>query len=194
MRFSTLTTAAFVAGAFASPINKRDVITDVVVDDVVVTDVVMTTVTAGEAAPSPVANSPVVNVVTTTAAPVVVQQPPPPPPSPQPSPAVAENKKVEPSPVNSVVPASSAAPSSTAAPAPSSTSASPKPSSGPSSGGASTTFVDNLDPASSTYQAIALQHHNIHRSNHSASDLVWNTTLADYAKTTAETCVWGHSL
>lgn len=177
MRFSTLTTVVFAAGTFASPINKRDVVTDVVVDDVVVTDVIMTTVTAGQAPPSPVAQDPVpvVNVVvTTTSAPVVVQEPPPPPPTlaPSPSPVQAAVDKV---------------------PAPPVSSAASSPSYSPSSG-LPTTFVDNLDPASTTYQQLALQHHNIHRANHSASALVWNSTLADYAKTTAETCVWGHSL
>lgn len=200
MRFSTLTTVVFAAGAFASPINKRDVVTDVVVDDVVVTDVIMTTVTAGQAPPSPVAQGPVpvVNViVTTTSAPVVVQQPPQPPPttspSPSPSPSlvqppVAVVDKVVAPPVSSAI--SSDVPSSTAAP---SSSAAPSPSSSPSSG-LPTTFVDNLDTTSSIYQQLALQHHNIHRANHSASALVWNSTLADYAKTTAETCVWKHSL
>lgn len=195
MRFSTLTTAVFAAGTFASPINKRDVVTDVVVDNVVVTDVIMTTVTVGQTPPSPVAQSPVpvVNVVVpTTSTSVVVQQPQQPPPTPSPSPipvqspVIAENKVVA-SPISSAkpseVPSSTAAPSSSAAPLPSYT----------PSGGLPTTFVDNLDPSSSTYQQLALQHHNIHRANHSAPALVWNSTLTDYAKTTAETCVWGHN-
>ena len=198
MRFSTLTTAMFAAGTLASPINKRDVVTDVVVDDVVVTDVVMTTVTEGQS-PSPVAN-PVVNVVTTTtAAPAVVQQPQQAASSsPAPNPVVVQKVAAPPvqpvaaAPVPSALPSvvSSAAPSSTQAP---SSSAAPKPSSSPS-GGLPTSFVKDLDTEGPVYQQLALLHHNIHRANHSASDLVWNSTLADYAKTTAKTCVWGHSL
>lgn len=189
MRFSTLTTVMFAAGTLASPINKRDVVNEVVVDDVVVTDVIMTTVTVGQAPPSPVAQDPVpvVNVVVTTSVPA--QSPPTPPPSPSPvqAPVVAVNNVValpDSSAKSSDVPSSTAAPSSSAAPSPVSS---------PSSG-LPTTFVDNLDPTSSTYQQLALQHHNIHRANHSASALVWNSTLTDYAKTTAETCFWEHDL
>ena len=54
------------------------------------------------------------------------------------------------------------------------------------------TFVPNLDPTSSIYKGLTLQHHNIHRRNHSAEDLTWNNTLAEYAETTAKTCIWGH--
>ena len=55
------------------------------------------------------------------------------------------------------------------------------------------TFIPNLDPTSSIYKGLTLQHHNIHRRNHSAEDLTWNNTLAGYAETTAKTCIWGHS-
>lgn len=57
-----------------------------------------------------------------------------------------------------------------------------------------TTFVPNLDTTSSTYKAIVLQHHNIHRRNHSAEDLAWDDKLAKDAEITAKTCNWGHSL
>lgn len=200
MRFSVLTTALFAAGTLASPINKRDVVTDVVVDDVVVTDVVMTTVTEGQAPPSPVAD-PVVNVdTTTTTAPAVIQQAQQPASSSTaPSSVVVQNnvaappvQSVAPGPVPSALPsvAPSAAPSSAQAP---SSSAAPQPSSSPS-GGLPTSFVKDLDTEGLVYQQLALLHHNIHRANHSASDLVWNSTLADYAKTTANTCVWDENV
>lgn len=57
-----------------------------------------------------------------------------------------------------------------------------------------TTFVPNLDPTSQFYKALVIQHHNIHRRNHSASDLTWSDQMAQYAETTAKTCTWGHSL
>lgn len=57
-----------------------------------------------------------------------------------------------------------------------------------------TTFVPNLDTTSSVYKALVLQHHNIHRQNHSAPDLTWSDQMAQYAETTAKTCKWGHSL
>lgn len=57
-----------------------------------------------------------------------------------------------------------------------------------------TTFVPNLDTTSNVYKALVLQHHNIHRRNHSAPDLTWSDQMAQYAETTAKTCIWGHSL
>ena len=197
MHFSALAIAMFAAGAFASPINRRDdVVVDTVVDDVVVTDVVMVTVTEGQAPPSPVAQAaePVVNVVTTTTSPPAVAQqhyyePAPPPPPPSPVAAQVQTQSIVAAPPSPYV-ASPVVPSATQAP---STSAAPQPSSNPSSG-SQKGFVANLDTGSQQYQQLALDHHNVHRANHSATDLVWNSTLADYAKTTAETCVYDHSL
>ena len=57
-----------------------------------------------------------------------------------------------------------------------------------------TTFVPDLDTTSHVYKALVLQHHNIHRRNHSAPDLTWSDEMAQYAETTAKTCIWGHSL
>ena len=57
-----------------------------------------------------------------------------------------------------------------------------------------TTVVPNLDPASTIYSGLVLLHHNKHRANHSASDLTWNQTLAGYAQTVAESCVYAHSM
>ena len=193
MHFLALIIGLCATSAFASPINRRDdFVTDVVVDDVVVTDVVMTTVYESEAAPSPAAE-PVVNIVTTTTSvPAVVLQPsqeqtPQAPPSPPPVPAAAPTQalnKVAVAPEPAVVPSSSQASSTPPASTPT-----PGPSSSSPAG-----YVANLDAGGSQYQQLALEHHNIHRANHSASALTWNSTLADYAKTTAETCYYDHSL
>lgn len=56
------------------------------------------------------------------------------------------------------------------------------------------TYVPNLDPTSDIYKGLTLQHHNIHRRNHSAVDVTWNDTLAGYAETIAKSCIWGHNL
>lgn len=45
-----------------------------------------------------------------------------------------------------------------------------------------------------TFSGMAVYHHNIHRSNHSASDIVYNDTLAGYAATVAASCVFAHDL
>lgn len=57
-----------------------------------------------------------------------------------------------------------------------------------------TTFVPNLDTTSPVYKSLVLHHHNIHRRNHSAEDLVWDDTMAKYAEIVAKTCVYGHNL
>lgn len=43
-----------------------------------------------------------------------------------------------------------------------------------------------------SYKSIILGHHNVHRANHSAADLVWDDTMATYAQQTADTCVYAH--
>ncbi|KAL8729243.1 MAG: hypothetical protein Q9166_004864 [cf. Caloplaca sp. 2 TL-2023] len=48
------------------------------------------------------------------------------------------------------------------------------------------------DTGSDSYKSACLDHHNIHRANHSANALEWDDTLAEYAKQTAQTCVWAH--
>ena len=57
-----------------------------------------------------------------------------------------------------------------------------------------TTFVPDLDTSGPIYKALVLQHHNVHRRNHSADDLTWDDKMAEYAETVAKTCVWGHNL
>ncbi|KAI4259649.1 MAG: hypothetical protein L6R42_004473 [Xanthoria sp. 1 TBL-2021] len=42
------------------------------------------------------------------------------------------------------------------------------------------------------YKSAVLEHHNIHRANHSASDLEWDDTLAQYAEQVAKSCMYDH--
>ena len=56
------------------------------------------------------------------------------------------------------------------------------------------TKVAGLTSEDEVYKGLTLRHHNVHRSNHSAPALEWNQTLADFAKQSAQTCVWAHDL
>nr|POF17733.1 putative pathogenesis-related protein [Quercus suber] len=195
---SAIVAAAFVAGAIAVPYQKRDVVTDV--DMAYVTEVV--TVTAGEALPT--------ETTTTTKATSVIQA------------AhfghhswhVESSSSTEAAPVETsvftsiVVPTTEAAPSTTSsssstwvyvAPTTSSTPevvlptttppvvistiASPSPS-------ADSTSESSAKPTS--YEEIAVYHHNIHRANHSAPDIAWSDDLASTAATIAASCVYAH--
>jgi len=50
-------------------------------------------------------------------------------------------------------------------------------------------------PAMATnYQEAVVNHHNYHRSNHSASDLTWDAGLASTAATIAASCVYAHNV
>lgn len=44
------------------------------------------------------------------------------------------------------------------------------------------------------FKQAVLDHHNIHRANHSAPALVWDETLAGYAENTANGCVFAHDM
>lgn len=44
------------------------------------------------------------------------------------------------------------------------------------------------------YNALALAHHNIHRRNHSAPDLIWSDQLAYTASKIANSCVYAHDV
>lgn len=44
------------------------------------------------------------------------------------------------------------------------------------------------------YENTMLKQHNLHRSNHSAPALEWDSTLAQYAENTANTCVFEHDM
>ncbi|RDW62104.1 hypothetical protein BP6252_11537 [Coleophoma cylindrospora] len=44
------------------------------------------------------------------------------------------------------------------------------------------------------FDSTCTYHHNIHRSNHSATAATYDATIAGYAKTLADTCVYGHDV
>jgi hypothetical protein len=48
-------------------------------------------------------------------------------------------------------------------------------------------------PAANAYQSAVLYNHNIHRSNHSASSMIWNSTLESSAYDLASQCVYQHN-
>ncbi|KIY53243.1 PR-1-like protein, partial [Fistulina hepatica ATCC 64428] len=61
---------------------------------------------------------------------------------------------------------------------------------------ASIVATATLSAASATstdYETVVLYQHNIHRANHSASDFVWNSTLASIAQEIGETCIYEHN-
>ncbi|KAH6981026.1 CAP domain-containing protein [Ilyonectria sp. MPI-CAGE-AT-0026] len=45
-----------------------------------------------------------------------------------------------------------------------------------------------------SYEAVMVDYHNLHRANHSVDAVTWDTTLAGYAQTIAETCVFEHDM
>jgi len=80
------------------------------------------------------------------------------------------------------------APTTTAAPV---TSAAPTT---PSSTPASSTVASSTPTGGLTsYSDIALYHHNIHRSNHSAPAATWNTSLVQAAQDWAQACNYSHN-
>ena len=59
---------------------------------------------------------------------------------------------------------------------------------------ASTTSVSSTGSSTATnaYQSAVLYHHNIHRANHSASDVEWDSALESSAAALANKCVYEH--
>ena len=57
-----------------------------------------------------------------------------------------------------------------------------------------TTPVVGEAPKAGNYKDAVLYSHNVHRANHSAPALTFSDDLANYAKTVADKCVWGHDL
>ena len=204
MRSSTVASVLFAAGVLATPVvDRRALVTQEVV--VTVTDYVTvgnlpstsssstTSVKPVEASPKvkvpvyvphshlhhnhPVASqsvAPVPEPVTTTTTPEAMA----------PTPTTSTEKAYTP-PIEATS-TSTIAPKTTAAPVKSSTA--------PSNNDLPKTVVAGLTSEDPIYHGLTLQHHNVHRSNHSAADLQWNQTLADFAKTTAQTCIWQHDL
>jgi uncharacterized protein YkwD len=55
--------------------------------------------------------------------------------------------------------------------------------------------VPNPAPVNTNdYKSVMVDQHNVHRRNHSASDLTWDNTLAEYALATANGCVFAHDM
>ena len=202
MRTAAVVALLFAAGALATPVLDRRVL---VTEEVVVTVTDYVTAGAPKASTKPVAvvaahhghYHPYKPKSTTKAA------------APAPAPAKAEAPKaVAPAPKQSstkvsVAPApeptstskaAAVVPTSKAAAPSPTTTAAPQAAVAAGSSDLPKTFVPNLDPSSNIYSGLSVQHHNVHRQNASAPDLTWNDTLAGYAKQTAQTCKWGHSL
>ncbi|KAI8624931.1 CAP domain-containing protein [Xylariaceae sp. FL1651] len=172
MKSSTFLATTGAMLALASPLDKRVLVTDVVVEYYTVT------VTGNPpAAPTPthikVHTQPVEQPApepTTTSQPVVVvtvtagQQ------------QQYQSQSEPTAPAEAPVPAPEAPASS---PEPSTVVAAP---------------AQPSQPADDDMQGQAIYSHNIHRSNHSAPALTWNSTIADYAAITAATCVFKHDM
>ncbi|MCJ1307158.1 hypothetical protein MMC25_000804 [Agyrium rufum] len=215
MRSSVFSAALFAVGALSSPINKnkREIVTDVIVKTV--TDFVY--VGAGGAitvaAPMPqdiVSQAPqqyphphphphpssAPAPVEPSSTPVASSAPAPAPSSPAPAPVSSQAPAP---PASSAAPAPSSpapAPTSVApAPAPPASSAAPPPpASTVASSGSSTTINNNLSVNDAEYAQLSVDHHNVHRSNHSAPSVEWNSTLATWAQNKAESCVWDETM
>lgn len=53
--------------------------------------------------------------------------------------------------------------------------------------------VETTAPSSGSLSDIAVHHHNIHRSNHSAPSMTWGEDYASYADTLAKSCIFDHN-
>ncbi|OPB45278.1 hypothetical protein A0O28_0074880 [Trichoderma guizhouense] len=150
-------------------------------------------------------------------APKPVYAPPPPPAAPSPKPAVTPQSvpqaAPQPAPASSapaaapkpvIVPVESPAPAPKPSPSPTPevVVAKPSPKPAPSPSPSPKPAASSPKPAASSpapasgndYSSIVVNEHNIHRANHSAPDLAWDTTLAGYAQTIAEGCVFAHDM
>ncbi|KAI9873925.1 MAG: hypothetical protein M1830_010385 [Pleopsidium flavum] len=74
--------------------------------------------------------------------------------------------------------------------APSSQAPAPAPSSSSSAAPAPSPVAESTG---TDYNSLALHHHNIHRTNHSADALTWDDNLASYAQQVASSCVYAHN-
>ena len=188
MKYSAFLATCGAALAAASPIlqdRRLYIKTDIVVEWITVT------VTEGQVAT--VFNRPngrprVKATTTTVAAPSSTSAPPPPPPPPS-STSIAE-PVVQPSPEPSPEPAPSPSPEPQPQPQPQPVVNAPAPSADPAP--ATPSQVETTQP--SGYSGTALHHHNVHRANHSASDLVWDDGIASSAKVLAERCEFKHDV
>lgn len=197
MRSTFAVTAVLTAGAAAAPfVGQRDVVTETNI--AYVTDIV--TITAGAA---PVESSPSVQAPASSS----LQQ------SqhwghhwhPWSSASSSTSVQEEQPSSTSVASTSTATPtsstteswSSTAEPTTASSTAAPSSSVAPSSASSSSvassaSSASGSDPTS--YSDIVVYHHNLHRANHSATDIQFNQSLADTAMKIAQTCQYKHQM
>jgi uncharacterized protein YkwD len=184
MHSSIIITSLCAALAVAKPLQhmgkhiKKDYVTDL---DIVI-ETVFVTVTAGSppAVETPQAEATTVVVMNTVYAQAEAPAASPPPKAAAVFAAVSPVKAPEPAPttVAPVVVPTTAAPVVVSTPAP----VVPAP-------------VTSAAPvADSSYEGTILDRHNAHRANHSANALVYNDTLAGYAKNTAQKCVFAHDM
>lgn len=208
---SAIVAAAFAAGAIAVPYNKRDVVTDT--DIVYYTDIVTIYADASSTSTATAASSSSVDTQVHYGHHPWHSQPPPYSAPPSSTPSSVESSAAPSS--TYVAPTSSAAPTTTAAPtstyvAPSSSSvwtSTPAASSSAAASSPAATVVSSVvgsctaaasaTPASAlptdSYAWKATYHHNLHRANHSASDISWDANLACIAESIAEVCYYAHN-
>ncbi|KAH9888727.1 scp-like extracellular protein [Xylariomycetidae sp. FL2044] len=194
MKTSALVAATSAVLAMASPLQKREIKTDIVMEYHTVT------VTGGEA-PQPTfvgakhfhtefhTDVEVESFTTTEQAPVVVVT------------TVVQAENVEPTstpPVVVYVTATAEAdPEPTTSEVPvevPTTSEIPVVEAPATSTSTSEAAAEPTEPAGDDMPSAAVYHHNLHRSNHSAPELTWDNTLAGYAANTAATCVFKHDM
>ena len=206
MRSSVLFAALCATSTFAAPgFKKRVQVTDWVLDVVTVTDYIYvgangpyaTSVvgpvddprhhhdTSTSTTSIIISTSTSTSTSTTTPVPVVtptttaVLPPPPPPPA---------TTTAAPVPATTVV----------APPPPPPPATTPVPASNPATPGffegAPLSIIFDLADTDPVYKAIALVHHNVHRTNHSAPAVTWNDTVASWAREKANACVYDENL
>lgn len=96
--------------------------------------------------------------------------------------------------VSSAAPATSATPvSSVAASSAVEVASSSAPASSAAASSAAGSATVSAASSTNTYNANVLNHHNVHRANHSASDVTWDDTLASTALEIANSCMYAHN-
>jgi uncharacterized protein YkwD len=86
------------------------------------------------------------------------------------------------------------APPTTEAPAAAATTAAPAAASSAAPSPAPIGDSGNGLPTGTDFESKVIYHHNIHRQNHSADNAVYDSTIAGYAETVANSCVYAHNL
>ena len=193
MRTTSIITCLFAAGSIAMPVVNKRQIEDIVVTEIIYVDTSGATVSTlyETGAPSLRGGAPA-----PTPSPAAASPPAGPPPAAQSPPA---SPAPAPAPQPSSASVASSAPSATPSPV-SQSGGSGGTSSGSSAadtvssyiqsnGNDDTLFVGWVDPTDPKFGQIAVYHHNIHRLNHSASEVVYNQTMADLAQAWTEKCI-----